>query len=56
MSQIMSKEALAARKLLGGRNFSRADCERFGCGYAPQGWDNLVRYLASKGVHAAGDA
>ena len=49
MSQIMSKEALAARKLLGGRNFSRADCERFGCGYAPQGWDNLVRYLASKG-------
>ena len=47
MSQIMSKEALAARKLLGGRNFSRADCERFGCGYAPQGWDNLVRYRAS---------
>lgn len=48
-SQIMAKEALAARKLLGGRNFTRADCERFGCGYAPQGWDNLVRYLASKG-------
>ena len=45
----MSKEALAARKLLGGRNFSQADCERFGCGYAPQGWDNLVRHLASKG-------
>ena len=21
----------------------------FGCGYAPQGWDNLVRYLAGKG-------
>lgn len=20
-----------------------------GCGYAPQGWDNLVRYLAGKG-------
>ncbi|KFJ04114.1 DNA primase [Bifidobacterium subtile] len=49
VSQIMSKEALAARKLLGGRNFSQADCERFGCGYAPQGWDNLVRYLAAKG-------
>ncbi|RSX53059.1 DNA primase [Bifidobacterium goeldii] len=49
MSQIMTKEALAARKLLGGRNFSKADCERFGCGYAPQGWDNLVRYLAGKG-------
>ena len=47
--QIMTKEALAARKLLGGRTFSQADCERFGCGYAPQGWDNLVRHLASKG-------
>lgn len=49
VSQIMTKEALAARKLLGGRNFSQADCERFGCGYAPQGWDNLVRHLAGKG-------
>ena len=49
VAQIMSKEALPARKLLGGRNFSQADCERFGCGYAPQGWDNLVRHLASKG-------
>ncbi|RBP98238.1 DNA primase [Bifidobacterium aemilianum] len=48
-SQITSKEALPARKLLGGRNFSQADCERFGCGYAPQGWDNLVRHLAQKG-------
>ncbi len=49
VAQIMTKEALAARKLLGGRNFSQADCERFGCGFAPQGWDNLVRYLAGKG-------
>ncbi|MCI1219242.1 MAG: DNA primase [Bifidobacterium sp.] len=49
VSQILTKEALAARKLLGGRNFSQADCERFGCGYAPQGWDNLVLYLAGKG-------
>ena len=48
-SQIMTKEALAARKLLGGRTFTQADCERFGCGYASQGWDNLVRHLASQG-------
>ena len=48
-SQIMTKEALAARKLLGGRTFTQAECERFGCGYAPQGWDNLVRHLASQG-------
>ncbi|BDR54961.1 DNA primase [Bombiscardovia apis] len=49
VSQITTKEALAARKLLGGRNFSQEDCAYFGCGYAPRGWDNLVRYLASKG-------
>lgn len=34
VSQLMTKEALAARKLLDGRNFSQADCQRFGCGYA----------------------
>ena len=56
VSQLMTKEALAARKLLDGRNFSQADCQRFGCGYAPQGWDNLVRHLARQGLHAAGDA
>ena len=49
VSQLMTTEALAARKLLDGRNFSQADCQRFGCGYAPQGWDNLIRYLAGKG-------
>lgn len=49
VSQLMTKDALAARRLLDGRNFSQADCQRFGCGYAPQGWDNLVRYLAGKG-------
>ena len=49
VSQLMTKDALAARKLLDGRNFSQADCQRFGCGYVPQGWDNLVRYLAGKG-------
>lgn len=49
VSQITSKEALAARKLLGGRNFTQQDCALFGCGYAPRGWDNLVRYLSNKG-------
>ncbi|MFT9058940.1 DNA primase [Bifidobacterium aquikefiri] len=49
VSQIMTDDALAARKLLGGRNFSQVDSERFGCGFAPRGWDNLVRHLASKG-------
>lgn len=48
-SQINSNEASAARSLLAGRNFTQAQCERFGCGYAPNGWDNLVRYLSNKG-------
>ncbi|RSX54827.1 DNA primase [Bifidobacterium dolichotidis] len=48
-SQLGTEEALPARQMLGGRNFSQADCEHFGCGYAPRGWDNLVRHLASKG-------
>lgn len=49
MSQLMTQEALPARQLLGGRKFSQADCERFGCGYAPRGWDELVRHLSSHG-------
>ena len=46
---LMAAEAVDARKLLAGRNFTQADCEHFGCGYAPQGWDNLVRHLSGKG-------
>ncbi|WP_018143145.1 DNA primase [Alloscardovia criceti] len=49
MAQLMSAEALPARRLLDGRNFSQADCEHFGCGYAPRGWDELVRHLSSLG-------
>lgn len=49
MAQMMTAEALPARQLLAGRNFTQADSERFGCGYAPQGWDNLVRHLSDKG-------
>ena len=47
--QLRSQAAAPARKMLTGRNFTQADCERFGCGYAPQGWDALVRHLSSKG-------
>lgn len=49
VSQLTSKDALKARQLLDGRKFQRADCERFGCGYAPRGGSELVRYLSSKG-------
>ncbi len=46
---LLSKEALPARQLLGGRTFTASQSEHFGCGYAPKGWDNLVTYLADKG-------
>lgn len=46
---LMSKEALPARQLLGGRTFTAKQSEEFGCGYAPKGWNNLVDYLARKG-------
>lgn len=49
VSQLMTKEGLPARKLLGGRTFTKAQSSRFGCGYAPQGWDNLVRHLGGLG-------
>jgi DNA primase len=49
VGQLMTKEALPARKLLGGRTFTKSQSARFGCGYAPQGWDNLVRHLAGLG-------
>lgn len=44
-----SDEAKPARAMLSERNFSKADCEHFGCGYAPRGRDNLVRHLSEKG-------
>lgn len=42
-------EAVVAHKMLDGRNFSWNDAMHFGCGYAPKGWDNLVRHLSEKG-------
>ena len=32
------------------RGISKQTIERFGIGYAPPGWDNLLRHLTSKGV------
>lgn len=49
VKNLLIPEASPARKLLAGRNFTQAQSERFGCGYALQGWDNLVRYLSSRG-------
>lgn len=46
---LLTKEGLAARQEMGRRNFTKAQAEYFGVGYAPRGWNNLTDYLAAKG-------
>lgn len=41
--------AAEAQKFLGGRGFDPASSQKFGVGYAPKGWDNLLKYLQNKG-------
>ncbi len=47
--QLGSPEAEAARSYLTERGFDMAVAERFGCGYAPSGWDRLVKALLAQG-------
>jgi DNA primase len=42
-------EAAPARKYLTDRNFDAAAAQRFGCGFAPSGWDSLTKHLLRKG-------
>lgn len=49
VSQLSSAEAEPARALLEGRQFTLDHAAQFGCGYAPNSWDSLVRHLATKG-------
>ncbi|HUB54139.1 MAG TPA: DNA primase [Mycobacterium sp.] len=44
-----SDEAAPARKYLTERNFDGEAASRFGCGFAPSGWDSLTRHLQRKG-------
>ncbi|HEU0189683.1 MAG TPA: DNA primase [Mycobacterium sp.] len=47
--QLSSPEAAPARKYLTDRNFDAAAAARFGCGFAPSGWDSLTKHLQRKG-------
>jgi DNA primase len=49
VTQLASHEAAAARKFLADRSFAQPDAERFGVGYAPNGWDALTRHLTGRG-------
>jgi DNA primase len=51
--QLGSPGARKAREFLAQRGFSKEAAERYGCGFAPEGWDNLAKYLRQKGFSAA---
>jgi DNA primase len=44
-----SEEAAGARQYLAERNFDLAAARRFGCGFAPSGWETLTKHLLRKG-------
>jgi DNA primase len=46
---LQSKEAAPARQYLIDRNFDVDVARRFGCGFAPSGWDSLTKHLQRKG-------
>lgn len=41
--------AVEAQKFMGGRGFDPTTCQKFGVGYAPKGWDNLLKFMHSRG-------
>jgi DNA primase len=46
---LQSAEAAPARQYLVERNFDAEAAARFGCGFAPSGWDTLTKHLLRKG-------
>jgi DNA primase len=48
-AQLLTPGAAEGRTFLHGRGFDRAAAEQFGVGYAPQGWDSLLKHLRNRG-------
>ena len=48
-AKLLSEEGKEAQKYLMGRNIDAATAAKFGLGYAPAGWDNLLKYMTGKG-------
>ncbi|MEZ2391337.1 DNA primase [bacterium RCC_150] len=48
-AQLLTPGAAEARNFLHGRGFDRGAAEQFGVGYAPQGWDSLLKHLRGRG-------
>lgn len=51
--QLVTPQAAAARAFLAERGFDRSAADDFGVGYAPQGWDALLRHLRGRGFTEA---
>src|SRR4051794_28928548 len=49
VEQLAGAEAVIGRTFLAERGFDQSAAEQFGIGYAPNGWDNLVKHLRGKG-------
>ncbi|WP_200215503.1 DNA primase [Micromonospora coerulea] len=47
--QLTTAGARPAREFLAQRGFDRAAAERYGCGFAPDGWDLLTKHLRQQG-------
>jgi DNA primase len=50
--QLRTPGARKAREFLAQRGFGRDAAEKYGCGFAPEGWDHLAKYLRQKGFTA----
>lgn len=48
-AQLLTTGAAEGRKFLQLRGFDRGAAEHFGVGYAPQGWDALLKHLRGRG-------
>ena len=51
--QLTTPAAAAGRAFLAERGFDRSHAEHFGVGFAPQGWDALLRHLRGRGYTEA---
>jgi DNA primase len=50
--RLLAPDARTAREFLAARGFDRDAAARYGCGYAPDGWDALTRHLGATGYRA----
>src|SRR5215467_4432733 len=52
-AQLTTPAARTAREFLAARGFDRAAAQAYGCGFASDGWDVLVKHLRGRGFSSA---